>query len=72
MEDLKSDSTGTFEKILVSQCNAGRDEDGDVDWDQANEDAQAIFDVSVNIMVYFVYFTFIQMWYIRFHLRTLN
>ena len=30
---------------MVSQCNAGRDESFDVDFDMAQEDAQTIYDV---------------------------
>ena len=44
-DDLKSDSTGKFERLLVSQCNAGRAEGDDQDWGQAHEDAQKIYDV---------------------------
>ena len=46
-EDLMSETSGYFKRILVSQCNAGRqDEEEDVDYDLAQEDAQKIFDVS--------------------------
>ena len=44
-DDLKSDSSGQFEKLLVSQCNAARDESDDVNWGKAHEDAQKIYDV---------------------------
>ena len=44
-EDLKSDTSGYFERLMVSQCQAGRDESTDVDEDQANEDADAIIEV---------------------------
>ena len=44
-EDLKSDSTGQFERLLVSQVNGARGEGDDADWGQAHDDAQAIYDV---------------------------
>lgn len=43
--DLKGDTKGCFEKLLVSLCNNGRDESGKVDKDQAAADAKAIFEV---------------------------
>lgn len=46
-EDLQNDTSGQFKRLMVSQCNAGRSEDGidDVDMDKAEEDAQTIYDV---------------------------
>ena len=46
-EDLKNDTSGHFERLLVSQINAARDEDEEVDEVKAQEDAQSIYDVSV-------------------------
>lgn len=43
-EDLIGDTSGYFRRLLVSQVNAGRDEDADLDEDKAMEDAQAIYD----------------------------
>jgi len=43
-EDLMGETSGYFKRLLVSQCNAGRDEDGDVDFELAREDAQKIYD----------------------------
>jgi len=43
-EDLMSETSGYFRRLLVSQCNAGRDEEGSIDMDAAREDAQVIFD----------------------------
>ena len=45
-EDLMGETSGYFRRLLVSQCNGGRDEEGDVDFDLAMEDAQKIYDVS--------------------------
>ena len=45
-DDLMAETSGYFKRLLVSQCNAGRDESDDVNDDQAQEDAQAIYDVS--------------------------
>ena len=53
-EDLMNETSGYFKRFLVSQCNAGReqfDDWDDVDWDQAKEDAQKIFDVSISTTV---------------------
>ena len=50
-EDLESETSGFFKRFMVSACNAGREEFEDweeVDWDEAKEDAQNIFDVSVD------------------------
>lgn len=44
-EDLQNETSGNFKRLLVSQCNAGRQEDDDVDEDKAREDAQEIYDV---------------------------
>lgn len=43
-EDLKSETGGNFERLLVSQITAARAEEEDVDEDKAQEDAQEIYD----------------------------
>ena len=44
-EDLLCDTTGYFEKLLISELNGRRDESSGVDKAQAAADAQAIIDV---------------------------
>ncbi|KAK2170589.1 hypothetical protein NP493_1146g00000 [Ridgeia piscesae] len=43
-EDFQNETSGNFKRLLVSQCNAGRDESEDVDDDKAREDAQEMYD----------------------------
>jgi len=43
-EDIQSETSGNFERLLVSQINAARCEEEDVDEDKAQEDAQEIYD----------------------------
>ena len=47
-EDIQSETGGHFSRLLVSQINAGRDEDEDVDGEKAQADAQEIYDVSTH------------------------
>ena len=49
-DDLQSETSGYFRRLLVSQCNAGREEGDDVDDDKAQEEAQAIYDVSIKLL----------------------
>jgi len=43
-EDISNDTSGYFKRLLVSECNGGREEGDDVDSDRAQADAQEIFD----------------------------
>jgi hypothetical protein len=51
-EDVESETSGNFKRLLASQLNAGREEDGEVDVEKAEADAQEIFEVrgSINIL----------------------
>ena len=52
-EDLQNETSGNFKRLLVSQCNAGREEAEDVDDGKAEEDAQQIYDVGSVILLQF-------------------
>lgn len=41
-EDLKGDTAGTFKRLMVSLCNAGRDESMQTNVETARADAQAL------------------------------
>jgi len=43
-EDLGSETSGYFKRLLISMCNAGRDESQSVDVAKAQQDAKDIFD----------------------------
>jgi hypothetical protein len=43
-EDIRNDTSGNFERLLVSLVNANRDETDDIDMDMAGEDAQKMFE----------------------------
>ena len=44
-EDIRNDTGGNFERLLVSLVNANRDETDDIDMDLAAEDAQKMYEV---------------------------
>ena len=45
-EDIESETSGYFKRLLVCQSTGGRDEGDDVDYELAQNEAQEIFDVS--------------------------
>jgi len=47
-DDLRSETSGHFERLLVAQCNAGRDESSTVDLTKAELDAKDIFEVIIS------------------------
>jgi len=44
-EDLMSETSGHFKRLLVAQCNADRDESSTADFAKADLDAKDIFEV---------------------------
>lgn len=48
-KDLVSETSGNFQHLLVSECNAHRDTGRDIDVQLAKKDAQNIFEVSITL-----------------------
>lgn len=48
-DDIRSDTEGNFQHMLVSLCNAARDENPKVDTGLAKKDAQDILGVSMTM-----------------------
>lgn len=44
-DDIQNDTSGSLQNLLVSLCNAARDENPNVDGGRAKKDAQDIFEV---------------------------
>jgi len=44
-DDLMRETSGHFERLLVAQCNADRDDSSTVDFAKADLDAKDIFEV---------------------------
>lgn len=55
-EDLKNDTSGHFECLLVSQVTAARDESLTVDHAKAEADARALIEVSDSVIRQLAYF----------------
>lgn len=53
-KDIQGETSGHFKRLLVSQCNASRDENTNVDLARAEKDAHDIYNVSC---VYAFYLT---------------
>ena len=45
--ELKSETSFSFKRLLVSLCNAGRDESGAIDQSAAMQDAKALLEAGV-------------------------
>ena len=49
-KDLASETSGNFKRLLVSTCNANRDESQTIDLQKAQKDAKDIYEVGAWIL----------------------
>lgn len=50
-DDIENDTSGSLRHLLVSLCNAARDENPYVDGGRAKKDAQDIFEVGFSLVL---------------------